>query len=112
MRPSPTASDGAVILRSPLLSAAGFAHGFATRLGGVSAAPFDTLNLQSPQANARLADGQPGGRARELNRAGGDLGGLAVDMDERLDLPRQVLQVTARGDRRDQAVLVEAVVLV
>ncbi|MCI2056849.1 MAG: peptidoglycan editing factor PgeF [Oscillibacter sp.] len=35
-----------VYLTSPLLDAQpGIAHGFSTRLGGVSAAPFDTLNL-------------------------------------------------------------------
>ncbi|MEY5032501.1 MAG: hypothetical protein RL354_1532 [Planctomycetota bacterium] len=44
------------ILRSTLLDAEGFAHGFSTRLGGVSAAPFDSLNLQSIQANARIAE--------------------------------------------------------
>jgi hypothetical protein len=49
----------ATILRSPLLVAAGFAHAFSTRLGGMSAAPFDTLNLQSVQANARIAPGEP-----------------------------------------------------
>jgi polyphenol oxidase len=34
------------VLRSSLLSSAGFAHGFATRQGGVSLAPFDTLNFR------------------------------------------------------------------
>jgi YfiH family protein len=38
-------SDGVVWLRSPLLHAAGFAHAFSTRIGGVSPAPFDSLNL-------------------------------------------------------------------
>lgn len=33
------------VLRSPLLERHGFSHGFSTRLGGVSAAPFDSLNL-------------------------------------------------------------------
>src|SRR5215208_5961599 len=33
------------VLRSPLLEAAGFRHAFFTRNGGVSAAPFDTLNF-------------------------------------------------------------------
>ena len=47
------------MLRSPLLDAAHFAHGFSTRLGGVSLAPFDSLNLQSRQANARVAQGAP-----------------------------------------------------
>ena len=34
-----------LILQSKLLLSHGFAHGFSTRLGGVSQAPFDTLNL-------------------------------------------------------------------
>lgn len=34
-----------MILRSDLLTAAGFAHGFSTRRGGVSQGPFATLNL-------------------------------------------------------------------
>jgi polyphenol oxidase len=34
-----------LVLRSERLSREGFAHGFSTRLGGVSAAPFDALNL-------------------------------------------------------------------
>lgn len=33
------------LLRSPLLDRHGFTHGFTTRAGGVSAPPFDTLNL-------------------------------------------------------------------
>ena len=33
------------VLRAPLLTAQGFGHGFSTRLGGVSASPFDSLNL-------------------------------------------------------------------
>ena len=54
-----TSPDGAVTLASPLLARAGFAHAFSTRRGGVSAAPFDTLNLQSTQANARIPAGEP-----------------------------------------------------
>ncbi len=54
-----TGSDGVVVLASPLLARAGFAHAFSTRRGGVSAAPFDTLNLQSTQANARIPAGDP-----------------------------------------------------
>jgi YfiH family protein len=34
-----------VVLRSKLLDAHGFAHGFSLRTGGVSAPPFDSLNL-------------------------------------------------------------------
>jgi len=51
-----TASNGLAILASPLLSAAGFLHAFSTRGGGASGPPFDTLNLQSVQANARNPD--------------------------------------------------------
>jgi len=43
----------AEILRSSLLSNAGFAHGFATRRGGVSAAPFDSLNFRVAGAETR-----------------------------------------------------------
>lgn len=50
---------GPTVLRSALLERAGFAHAFSTRLGGVSAAPFDALNLQSVQANARIPAGDP-----------------------------------------------------
>ncbi|MSR33240.1 MAG: laccase domain-containing protein [Phycisphaerales bacterium] len=38
-------ANGVVWLRSPLLHAAGFAHAFSTRIGGVSPAPFDSMNL-------------------------------------------------------------------
>ena len=38
-------ANGVAWLRSPLLHAAGFAHAFSTRIGGVSPAPFDSLNL-------------------------------------------------------------------
>jgi hypothetical protein len=50
-----TSPAGVVALRSPQLAAAGFRHAFSTRIGGVSAPPFDALNLQSVQANARVA---------------------------------------------------------
>ena len=54
-----------LIMQSKLLLAHGFAHGFSTRLGGVSEPPFDALNLgrnlgDAPQAvetnHARLAE--------------------------------------------------------
>ena len=43
-----TAANGAVIYLSPGLASAGVGHAFSTRLGGVSRAPFDTLNLGNP----------------------------------------------------------------
>jgi hypothetical protein len=49
-------------LTSSLLSSAGFAHGFATRRGGVSRPPFDTLNF-------RMAEGErPEDVAENLRR--------------------------------------------
>jgi hypothetical protein len=38
---------------SPLLAAAGVPHAFSTRLGGVSAAPFDSLNFGQPAGEVR-----------------------------------------------------------
>jgi polyphenol oxidase len=40
-----TAANGVVLYRSALLATIGVKHGFATRIGGVSPAPFDSLNL-------------------------------------------------------------------
>jgi YfiH family protein len=43
-----TASNGVVFYASPLLEARGVPHGFSTRVGGLSPAPFDSLNLGNP----------------------------------------------------------------
>jgi YfiH family protein len=45
-----------VVLVSALLRDAGFRHGFATRVGGVSAAPFDTLDFGVQDDAANLAE--------------------------------------------------------
>ena len=42
------ATNGVVYYASPLLGGAGVPHAFATRVGGVSPAPFDSLNLGTP----------------------------------------------------------------
>lgn len=73
---------GPVILTSDLLARAGFRHAFSTRLGGVSAAPFDSLNLQSVQANARITEGEPrdtDGNIRENHARFALAAGLARD---------------------------------
>ena len=44
------ATNGVVTYRSRLLAARGVVHGFGTRIGGVSPAPFDSLNLGIAQA--------------------------------------------------------------
>jgi YfiH family protein len=41
-------TNGVVSYASPLLARAGVPHAFSTRLGGVSPAPFDSLNLGNP----------------------------------------------------------------
>ena len=62
------------LLRSPLI-APPFAHGFSTRAGGVSAAPFDTLNLGARwgDAPAHVEENR-----RRLLRAAGVAGPLYV----------------------------------
>ena len=44
-----TLPNGVVVYQSRLLTAVGAAHAFSTRIGGVSSAPFDSLNLGNPQ---------------------------------------------------------------
>lgn len=64
-----------VVLRSRLLDAAGFRHGFSTRRGGVSEAPFDSLNL------GLAAAGEPDRRERLLEnrrRFAAAIGGEAL----------------------------------
>lgn len=54
----PIVKDGVRIYVSPLLQAAGVPHAFSTRVGGVSAAPFDSMNLGNPNGCA-LQDPAP-----------------------------------------------------
>jgi len=50
-----SAANGVVYYASPLLEGAGIPHAFSTRLGGLSPAPFDSLNLGNPSGCA-IAD--------------------------------------------------------
>jgi purine-nucleoside/S-methyl-5'-thioadenosine phosphorylase / adenosine deaminase len=43
-----SAANGVVYYASPLLEGAGIPHAFSTRIGGLSPAPFDSLNLGNP----------------------------------------------------------------
>lgn len=75
-----TTPDGVVLYLSPLLRAAGVPHAFSTRHGGVSAAPFDSMNLGNPNgcavqddyaniwANYRALQAAAGCGGRELCR--------------------------------------------
>jgi len=58
----------ALFLSSPLLAAAGVRHGFSLRAGGVSAAPFDTLNLSRAVGDEAEAVAE---NLRRLSRAAG-----------------------------------------
>lgn len=57
--------EGVVYYASPLLERAGVPHAFSTRVGGVSPAPFDSLNLGNPAGCATPDDD---GRIRENYR--------------------------------------------
>jgi YfiH family protein len=45
--------NGCVYYVSPILSRAGVPHAFSTRIGGVSSAPYDSLNLGNPSGLSR-----------------------------------------------------------
>jgi YfiH family protein len=51
-----TSPAGVVYYASPLLTQLGIAHAFSTRIGGVSLAPFDSLNLGNPNGCAMQDD--------------------------------------------------------
>jgi YfiH family protein len=73
-----TASNGVTYYASPLLERRGVPHAFSTRLGGISPAPFDSLNLGNPNGcavqddydrvweNYRLLQAAAGCAGREL----------------------------------------------
>jgi YfiH family protein len=98
-----TAPNGVTYYASPLLEARGIPHAFATRLGGVSPAPFDSLNLGNPSGcdvqddyeriweNYRLLQAAAGCPGRELCRVHQVHGaGVArVRAGERFDTSRQ-----------------------
>ena len=48
--------NAVVVYRSPLLGGAGVPHAFSTRLGGVSAGPFASMNLGNPNGIAEQDD--------------------------------------------------------
>src|SRR5512138_42318 len=60
-----TAANGVTYYASPLFGRRGVSHAFSTRLGGVSPAPFDSLNLGNPNSG----DVQDAGERIEMNYA-------------------------------------------
>jgi hypothetical protein len=82
-------------LRSPLLSRAGFRHGFSVRTGGVSPPPFDALNLarnvgDTPEAvseNHRLFAGEVGYAPERLYEVSQVHGAVVERADVALEPP-------------------------
>ena len=68
-----TAPNGVLLLRAPALAADGVAHGFTTRQGGESPAPFATLNLGRGVGDH--PDRVAANRRRALEALGGDPAG-------------------------------------
>jgi hypothetical protein len=67
-----THSNGVVAYQSPLLTAWGVPHAFSTRLGGISPAPFASMNLGNPNGCAIQDDPERiGENYRRLRRAVG-----------------------------------------
>jgi YfiH family protein len=94
-----TTLDGLVYYVSPLLEAAGARHGFSTRLGGVSAGPFASLNFGNPPGEIRDPDDHLHENHRRMFAAigcgGAQLvrlhqvhGGAVVDARGALDSPK------------------------
>ncbi len=101
-----------MLIRSKLLEALGFAHGFSTREGGVSAPPFDSLNLartvgDDPVAveenHVRLARAV-GYDVRRLAESSQVHGVRCVDADAFLDAEGTLEVAKLREERADALV--------
>lgn len=107
---------GVVFWRSPALDALGVPHGFSTRHGGVSTAPFDTLNLgRAGGVPMELSDPQEN-RTENLRRfmhAVGIEGRLVARVHQVhgavvIDASAGAIEGTAAGDGRDPRAAVDA----
>jgi len=81
------------VLRSSLLTGHGFSHGFSTREGGVSAAPFDSLNL------ARNVGDDPAAVAENHRRFAEALGVPAAAVYEVTQVHGAVVHAVGAGDQ-------------
>lgn len=98
---------GVVVYRSRILSAAGFDHGFAARQGGVSEAPFATLNLGiaiAPGAEDPLE--RVDENLRRLLAAAGLAGRRLVRVTQVHGTSTLVAERIAEGPRREADALV------
>lgn len=89
-------------LRSPLLQKAGFAHGFSLRTGGVSEAPFDSLNLARSVGDDRV------NVAGNHRRLAADVGYEAQALFEVSQVHGAVVRMIGAGDAPDRVRAEEA----
>ena len=89
-------------LRSPLLQKAGFAHGFSLRGGGVSATPFDSLNLARSVGDDRV------NVSENHRRLASDVGYEADALFEVSQVHGAVVRVIGAGDVPERVRLEEA----
>jgi len=94
------------VLRSSLLTGHGFSHGFSTREGGVSAPPFDSLNL------ARNVGDDPAAVAENHRRFAEALGVSGTRVYEVTQVHGAVVQRVGRADSVAAVRLLEADALV
>lgn len=97
MPQSPPSSEPALapqLLRSPLLQGLGVVHGFTTRVGGVSAGRFATLNLGTSWGD------DPAASAENLNRVAAAAGFQAADLCTVIQVHETTVVVVARPERR------------
>jgi YfiH family protein len=85
----------ASVLRSQLLTAQGFLHGFSTRQGGVSVGPFATLNL------ARSVGDDAEHVAENLRRFAGAVGYAPEPLFELSQVHGRLVHVLSAHDRAD-----------
>jgi copper oxidase (laccase) domain-containing protein len=100
--PAEKPSQDTPLVRAALLDAAGFAHGFSTRCGGVSPAPYASLNL-----GGAVGD-RPDYVAENLRRFGAAVGFDPTALHQVFQVRGRTVHRPGRGDAPGQSARVEA----
>lgn len=100
--PAEKPSQDSALVRSALLDAAGFAHGFSTRRGGVSPAPYASLNL-----GGAVGD-NPQHVAENLRRFAEAVGFNLAALHQVFQVHGRAVHRPGRGESPGQSVRVEA----
>jgi YfiH family protein len=100
--PAEKPSQDTPLVRAALLDAAGFAHGFSTRCGGVSPAPYASLNL-----GGAVGD-RPDYVAENLRRFGAAVGFDPTALHQVFQVHGRTVHRPGRGDAPGQSARVEA----